>query len=108
MLPSILFPENPTQYYTLNYAYALQVILTLRFPHHNPVCNFPLPIHATHTAHHIIFHLITQIMFGEKYRSFSVSLCSFLHSSQTSSLLDPHMPLNTIFPNTIPYISPAM
>jgi len=37
---------------------------------------------------------------GEKYRSLSSSLCSFLHSLVTSSLLAPNI-LNTLFSNTL-------
>jgi hypothetical protein len=33
--------------------------------------------------------LITQIIFGDEYRSLSSSLCSLLHSPVTSSLLGP-------------------
>jgi hypothetical protein len=35
------------------------------------------------------------------YRSFSPSLCSFLHSPVTSSLLGPNNLLNTLFSNTL-------
>jgi hypothetical protein len=38
---------------------------------------------------------------GEEYRSFSYTLCSFLHTSVTSSLLGPHVLLNTLFSNTL-------
>src|SRR5215510_9554704 len=41
-----------------------------------------------------------RITFGE-YRSFSSSLCNFLHSPVTSSLLGPNALLNTLFPNTL-------
>jgi hypothetical protein len=41
-------------------------------------------------ARHILLGFITKIVFGEQYRSFSSSLCSFLHSSVTSSLLRPN------------------
>ena len=47
------------------------------------------PIHATRSAHFIVFYLITWIIFGEQLRSLSSSLCSFLHSPVTSSLLGP-------------------
>jgi hypothetical protein len=37
---------------------------------------------------------------GEPYRSLSSSLCSFLHPHVTSSLLGPHILINTPFSNT--------
>jgi len=37
---------------------------------------------------------------GEEYRSLSSSLCSFLHSLVTSSLLGPNILLYTLFSNT--------
>jgi hypothetical protein len=45
--------------------------------------------------------LITRILFGEKYTSLSSSLCSFLHSLVTSSLLDQNIFLSTQFSNTL-------
>ena len=62
---------------------------------------FLSPIHATCTVLLILLDLINQIMFGDGYKSFSSSLCNFLHSPVTSSLLDPQMLLNTPFSNTI-------
>jgi hypothetical protein len=38
---------------------------------------------------------------GKKYRSLISSLCNFLHSPVTSSLLAPHILLNTLFSNTL-------
>ena len=38
---------------------------------------------------------------GEQYRSLSSSLCSFLHSPVTSSLLGPNILPNTLFSNTL-------
>jgi hypothetical protein len=38
---------------------------------------------------------------GEEYRLLSPSLCSFLHSLVTSSLLGPNILLSTIFANTL-------
>jgi len=58
-------------------------------------------IQTTCPAHLILLNLITQKAFGEQYRSLSSSLCSFLHSPVTSSLLGPNIFLNTLFSNTI-------
>jgi len=38
---------------------------------------------------------------GKEYTSLSSSLCSFLHSPVTSSLLGPNILLNTLFSNTL-------
>jgi hypothetical protein len=54
------------------------------------------PIHATFPAHLILLDLITRTIFGEEYRSLSSSMCSFLHSPLTSSLLDPNILLSTL------------
>ena len=69
--------------------------LSFRFPHQNT--SSPLPIRATCLAHLILLYIITRTILGEKYRSFSSSLCSFLHSPVTSSLLDPNIPLSNLF-----------
>ena len=42
---------------------------------------------------------------GEEYRSFSSSLGNLLHSPVTSSLLGPNILLNTIFSNTLSFLS---
>jgi hypothetical protein len=42
---------------------------------------FCFPIHATCSTHLILFDLITKIIFGEKQKSWSSSLCNFLQSS---------------------------
>ena len=52
-------------------------------------------------AHLILLDFITRTILGKKYRSLSSSLCSFLHSPVTSSLLDPNTLLNTLFSNTL-------
>jgi len=59
------------------------------------------PIRATCPAHLILLDMITRKILGEEYRSLSSSLCSFLHSHVTSSLLGPNIFLNTLFSNTL-------
>ena len=59
------------------------------------------PIRATCPTHLIILYLITRIIYGEEYRSVSSSICSFLHSHVTSSLLGPNILLSTLFSNTL-------
>jgi hypothetical protein len=45
--------------------------------------------------------LITRIIFGEQYRSLSSSLCSFIHSPVTSTLVGPNILLSILFSNTL-------
>jgi hypothetical protein len=52
--------------------------------------------------------LITRTILGEEYRSLSSSLCSFLHSLTTSSLLDPNIFLSTLISNALAYIPPSL
>ena len=69
------------------------------FPHkilYKPLLS---PIRATCPTHLILLDFITRTIFGEYWlRS---SLCSFLHSPVTSSLLGPNIFLNTLFSNTL-------
>jgi hypothetical protein len=48
-------------------------------------------------AHLILLCFITQTILSEEYRSLSSSLCNFLYSLVTSSLLSPNILLNTQF-----------
>ena len=67
--------------------------LTLGFLHQNPEKPYAL--------HLIFLDFITRTILGEQYRSLSFSLCSFLHSLVTSSLLRPNILLNTLFSDTL-------
>jgi len=59
------------------------------------------PIRATSPTHLILLDFITRTIFGEQYRSLSSTLCSFLHSPVTSSLLETNILLNILFSNTL-------
>ena len=79
--------------------------LSLRFPHQDPIH----PALLTYTRHmpsssHLL-DFITRTILGEEYKSLSSSLCSLLHSPVTSSLLRPNILLNTMFSNTLSFLS---
>ena len=63
------------------------------------------PIRATCPAHLILIDFITRTILGEQYKSFSSSLCNPLHSPLTSTLLGPNILLNTMFSNTLSFLS---
>jgi hypothetical protein len=56
---------------------------------HNKALYTPPPISAKCLTDHILNFAITRTILGEKYRTLSSSLCSFLHCPLTSSLLSP-------------------
>ena len=63
------------------------------------------PIRATRPAHLILLDFITRTILGEEFQSFSSSLCNLLHSPATSSRLGPNILLNTMFSNTLSFLS---
>ena len=90
--PHILLPEDPSEYYPPIYAWVSQVFSFPSGFRTKTLCT-PLhaPVHTTCPAHLILLDFITRTVFGEQYRSFSSSLCSFLHSSVISSLVGPNI-----------------
>ena len=94
--PNIIHPSTPG---------SPQRSLPLRFPHQGPIRPLSSPIRATCPAHLILLDFITRTVLGEEYRPFSSSLCNLLHSPITSSLLDPNILFNTIFSDTLSFLS---
>ena len=94
--PNIIHPSTPR---------SPQWSPSLRFPHQDPIHPLSSPIRATCPAHLILLDFIARTILGEKYKSFSSSLCNFLHSPVTSSLLGPNILLNTMFSNTLSFLS---
>ena len=70
---------------------------------------YPLlsPMGATCLTRLIVLDFITRTVLGEQYRPLSSSLCSFLHSPVTSSLLGPNILLGTLLSNTFSKVPPS-
>ena len=99
--PHIPLPADTSQYYIPIYAYVFQVICFPRVSPLKPCTHLSSPpIHATCPAHLILLDFITRIALSEQYRSLSSSLCSYLHSPITSSLLDANISISNPFSNT--------
>ena len=73
------------------------------FPQVSPpkLCIRLSTIRGTCPAHLILLDFITRTIFGEQYRSLSSSLCNFLHSPVTPSLLCQNILPNTLFSDNL-------
>ena len=80
-------------------------LLPSSFPTKTLIHPLSSPIRATCPAHLILLDFITRTILGEKYKSFSSSLCNLLHSPVTLSLLGQNILLNTMFSNTLSFLS---
>jgi hypothetical protein len=61
------------------------------FSHQNPTCH----------GHLVFLDLIILIILQEDYKSWSFSLCSFLHLPTTSNFFSQNILLSTLFSNTL-------
>ena len=92
--PNIILPPTPgPSKRSLSFTFSPpKPRMHLSSPPHT--CYMPSPSHFFHD-------FITRIVFGEEYRSLSSSLCNFLNSRITSSLLGPIIHLSTPLSNTL-------
>ena len=75
------------------------------FPTKNLYTPLIFPMRTTCPVHLMLLDFFTLTIMGEVYRSWISSLCTFLHSPVTSSLLGPNIFLSTLFSNTLGLLS---
>ena len=92
--PNIIHPSTPR---------SPQWSLSLQFPHQDPIHPPLLTIRATCPAHLILLDFITRTILGTGDKIYD--LYNLLHSPVTSSLLGPNILLNTMFSNTLSFLS---
>jgi hypothetical protein len=85
---NITFPSTPRSF---------EWSLSFRFSDRNLLRSSHRYMRATWLAYPVFLDLITIIRFGKVYRLWSSSLCSLLRPPATCSILDPNIPLSTLF-----------
>ena len=80
--------------------------LSLRFPHQILYTALPSPTCDTYPTHFILLDFITCTILGEEDRSFSSSLCSFLHPCHLVPLTPKYSPQHPILKNPQPTFLP--
>ena len=105
--PHIPLPEDTSKYSRID-AWVSQVVSFPQVSTPNVCIHLSSPIRATRPSHLILLDFINRKILVQECRSLSSSLCTFLHSPVTSSLLDPNILLSTLFSNTVQGLNASM